>query len=34
MLELVAIANDPVRARAHLFDTSMIAGLQRANAVE
>jgi 3-(3-hydroxy-phenyl)propionate hydroxylase len=34
MLALVAIANDPVRARPHLLDTSMIAGLRRANAVE
>jgi len=29
MLELVAIAGDPVRARRHLLDTSMISGLRR-----
>jgi 3-(3-hydroxy-phenyl)propionate hydroxylase len=34
MRELVAMANDPARARVHLLDTSMIAGLRRANAVE
>jgi 3-(3-hydroxy-phenyl)propionate hydroxylase len=34
MLELVAVAGDPARARRHLLDTSMIAGLQRANEVE
>jgi 3-(3-hydroxy-phenyl)propionate hydroxylase len=34
MLELVAIAGDPARSRAHLLDTAMISGLRRANAVE
>ena len=32
--ELVAIAGDPVRAREHLLNTSMISGLKRANEVE
>jgi 3-(3-hydroxy-phenyl)propionate hydroxylase len=31
--ELVAIANDPNRARQHLLNTSMISGLKRANEV-
>lgn len=34
MLEMVAVAADPDRARRHLLDTSMIAGLQRAQEVE
>jgi 3-(3-hydroxy-phenyl)propionate hydroxylase len=34
MLELVAIAGDPARARAHLLDTSMISGLRRSNEVQ
>ena len=34
MLELVAIANDPVRARNHLLDTSMISGLRRSYQVQ
>jgi 3-(3-hydroxy-phenyl)propionate hydroxylase len=34
MLELVAIANDAARARRHLLETSMIAGLQRAREVQ
>jgi 3-(3-hydroxy-phenyl)propionate hydroxylase len=29
MQELIAIANDPARARAHLLETSMIAGLKK-----
>jgi 3-(3-hydroxy-phenyl)propionate hydroxylase len=29
LAEMVGIANDPVRARQHLLDTSMITGLQR-----
>ena len=33
MEELAAVAADPERARQHLLDTSMIAGLRRANAV-
>jgi 3-(3-hydroxy-phenyl)propionate hydroxylase len=33
MADLVAIANDPVRARQHLLDTSMIAGLRRASEI-
>lgn len=33
MLELVAIARDPVRARRHLLDTSMISGLEHAAAI-
>jgi 3-(3-hydroxy-phenyl)propionate hydroxylase len=33
MAELVAVANDPVRARQHLLDTSMIAGLRRASEI-
>jgi 3-(3-hydroxy-phenyl)propionate hydroxylase len=33
MRALVAIAGDPARARAHLLDTTMIAGLRRANEV-
>jgi len=33
MADLVAIANDPVRARQHLLDTSMIAGLRRAGEI-
>ena len=31
--ELVAVANDPVKARQHLLNTSMISGLKRANEV-
>ncbi len=31
--ELVAVAGDPARARAHLIDTSMISGLRRSHAV-
>jgi 3-(3-hydroxy-phenyl)propionate hydroxylase len=31
--ELVAVANDPVKAREHLLNTSMISGLKRANEV-
>jgi 3-(3-hydroxy-phenyl)propionate hydroxylase len=34
MLELVAIASDAARARQHLLETSMIAGLQRAREVQ
>ncbi len=34
MLELVAIAGDPARAREHLLDTSMISGLRRANEMQ
>ncbi len=33
MLALVAVAGDPARARQHLLDTTMIAGLRRANEV-
>jgi 3-(3-hydroxy-phenyl)propionate hydroxylase len=33
MADLVAIAKDPVRARQHLLDTSMIAGLRRASEI-
>lgn len=33
MRELVAVANDPARAREHLLNTSMIAGLRRAMTV-
>jgi 3-(3-hydroxy-phenyl)propionate hydroxylase len=32
--ELVAIANDPAKARQHLLNTSMISGLKRANEVK
>lgn len=32
--ELVAIANDPAKARQHLLNTSMISGLKRANKVQ
>lgn len=32
--EMIATANDPVRARAHLLNTSMISGLRRASEVE
>ncbi len=32
--ELIAIAKDPARARAHLLDTSMISGLRRSNEVQ
>ena len=32
--DMVALANDPARARQHLLNTSMISGLRRANAVE
>jgi 3-(3-hydroxy-phenyl)propionate hydroxylase len=34
MLELVAIASDPLRARQHLLDTSMISGLRRSSEVQ
>ena len=34
LAELVAIANDPAKARGHLLNTSMISGLKRANEVE
>jgi 3-(3-hydroxy-phenyl)propionate hydroxylase len=34
MLELVAVANDPARARKHLLDTSMISGLRRSYEVQ
>jgi 3-(3-hydroxy-phenyl)propionate hydroxylase len=34
LAEMVAIANDPVRARQHLLDTSMITGLQRSREVQ
>jgi 3-(3-hydroxy-phenyl)propionate hydroxylase len=34
MLELVAIADDPARARQHLLDTSMISGLRRCAEVQ
>jgi 3-(3-hydroxy-phenyl)propionate hydroxylase len=33
LAELVAVANDPEKARAHLLNTSMISGLKRANEV-
>ncbi len=33
LAELIATAGDPVRARKHLLESSMIAGLQRANEV-
>jgi 3-(3-hydroxy-phenyl)propionate hydroxylase len=33
LAEMVAIANDPVRARQHLLDTSMLTGLQRSREV-
>jgi 3-(3-hydroxy-phenyl)propionate hydroxylase len=33
MEELVAIANDPVRARAHLLDSSMISGLRKSEEI-
>lgn len=32
--ELVAVANDPAKAREHLLNTSMISGLKRANEVK
>jgi len=32
--EMVAVANDPKKARAHLLNTSMISGLKRANEVQ
>src|SRR5229473_1594371 len=32
--ELIAVAKDPARARAHLLDTSMISGLRRSNEVQ
>jgi len=28
---MIAVANDPAKARAHLLNTSMILGLRRAN---
>jgi hypothetical protein len=31
---LVAVAADPVKAREHVLNTSMISGLKRANDVE
>jgi len=31
--EMIAVANDPAKARAHLLNTSMILGLRRANEV-
>lgn len=34
LLELVAIADDPQRARQHLLDSSMISGLRRAEQIE
>jgi 3-(3-hydroxy-phenyl)propionate hydroxylase len=34
MEELVATANDPVRARAHLLDSSMISGLRKSEAIQ
>jgi 3-(3-hydroxy-phenyl)propionate hydroxylase len=34
MQDMVALANDPVRAREHMLNTSMIRGLARANALE
>jgi 3-(3-hydroxy-phenyl)propionate hydroxylase len=34
LLELVAIAEDPTRARAHLLDSSMINGVRKAAAIE
>jgi 3-(3-hydroxy-phenyl)propionate hydroxylase len=33
LAEMVAVANDPVRARQHLLDTSMITGLQRSREI-
>lgn len=34
LLDLIAIANDPARAKTHMLETSMIAGLEKAAAVE
>jgi 3-(3-hydroxy-phenyl)propionate hydroxylase len=34
LAEMVSIANDPVRARQHLLDTSMITGLQRSRELQ
>jgi 3-(3-hydroxy-phenyl)propionate hydroxylase len=34
LADMVALANDPVRARQHLLDTSMITGLQRSREVQ
>jgi hypothetical protein len=34
MAQMVATASDPVRAREHLLNTSMISGLARAMAVQ
>ena len=34
MEELVAIANDPVRGRAHLLDSSMISGLRKSEEIQ
>jgi 3-(3-hydroxy-phenyl)propionate hydroxylase len=34
LLDLVAIAEDPTRARAHLLDSSMINGVRKAAAIE
>jgi 3-(3-hydroxy-phenyl)propionate hydroxylase len=34
LLELIAIANDPERARAHMLDSSMINGVRRAAEIE
>ena len=33
LTELMAVAADPQRARAHVMESSMIGGLRRANAV-
>jgi hypothetical protein len=33
MEELVAVSRDPARARAHLLDSSMIAGLRRSEEI-
>jgi 3-(3-hydroxy-phenyl)propionate hydroxylase len=34
MEELVQVAGDPVRARAHLLDSSMISGLRRSQEIQ
>ena len=34
MEELVEIAGDPARARAHLLDSSMISGLRRSEEIQ
>jgi 3-(3-hydroxy-phenyl)propionate hydroxylase len=32
--EMIAIAADPAKARAHMLNTSMISGLKRANEIQ